>query len=329
MMATREVVELYGQPVTGFDLRLFIRPEAATDGALLVALGEHVMRTLILPRCRLTGLWTKRAQLDAKMNVGEFTDARWAAAVPKLRAGTYHVVELIAEDPDRGNHRIMVGAQVNPPKELQGYPVPVVGTVDVHCSLSYIRELAGSPKGAEALLDLGRMAWNGTEGAAYGFGNLAYSPKLVPFNPSGPQDPNYVPPWEQPRGAPDVRPHPIPIAYVGLNVDTNLEDAYCAGRGIKGAFWANFLTRDHVERAGGERSLREGLAGCRIEPMRDGGLLIVATDSPVPDDTPENRERFLNLHRRLQPVFIPRSGTPERRQALLGYFYRERTSIVP
>jgi hypothetical protein len=201
--------------------------------------------------------------------------------------------------------------------------------VTLHCSLSYIQELARSAERVEAFLRLGTMAWNGTPGAAYGFANLAYSPRLVPFNPSGPQHPDYVPPWEQPRGIPDVRPHPIPVAFVGLNVDMNLEDSYCAGRGIKGAFWANFLTRDHLERAGGERTLRAGLPGCRIEPLGDGGLLIVATDSPVPDDTPEHRERFLALHRHLQPVFIPRSGTPERKQPLLGYFYRERQSIVP
>jgi hypothetical protein len=328
-MAAHEVVQMYGQQVSGFDLRLFIRPEAVTDGALLVELGEHLMRSLVLPRAQLSGLWTKRAQLDARMNVGEFTEARWSAAVPKLRAGTYHVLELIAEDPDRVDHRIMLGAQVNPPEPQRGYPIPVVGTVTVRCSLSYIRELAGSPERVEALLALGTLAWNGTEGAAYGFANVTYSPRFVPFNPSGPQHPDYIPPWEQPRGTPDVRPHPIPVAFVGLNVDMNLEDAYCAGRGIKGAFWANFLTRDHVERVGGERKLRESLPGCRLEPLRDGGLLIVATPSPVPDDTPEHRERFLALHRHLQPVFIPRSGTPERKQPLLGYFYRERQSIVP
>lgn len=328
MMATREAV-LYGQRVTGFDLRLFIRPGAVTDGALLVELGEHVMRKLVLPRCTLTGLWTKRAQLDARMNIGDFTEARWSAAVPKLRAGTYHVVELIAEDPDRVDHRIMFGAQVNPPERQRGYPVPVVGTVTVRCSLSYIRELARSPERVEALLDLGRTGWNGTEEAAYGFANLAYSPRIVPFSASGPQHPDWLPPWEQPRGTPDVRPHPIPVAFVGLNVDMNLEESYCAGRGIKGAFWANFLTRDHVERTGGERTLRDGLPGCRIEPLRDGGLLLVATASPVPEDTPEHRERFLALHRHLQPIFIPRSGTPERKHSLLGYFYRERASIVP
>lgn len=158
MMAAREVVDLYGQPVTGFDLRLFIRPDVVTDGALLVALGEQVMRTLVLPGCRVSGLWTKRAQDDARLNTAKFSEARWARAVPKLRRGTYHVLELIVEDPGRPSHRLMFGAQINPPEERRGYPVPVIGTVGVRCSLSYISELASSRDGVDALLRLGMMA---------------------------------------------------------------------------------------------------------------------------------------------------------------------------
>lgn len=328
-MAAREVVDLYGQPVTGFDLRLFIRPDVVTDGALLVALGEQVMRTLVLPGCRVSGLWTKRAQDDARLNTAKFSEARWARAVPKLRRGTYHVLELIVEDPGRPSHRLMFGAQINPPEERRGYPVPVIGTVGVRCSLSYISELASSRDGVDALLRLGMMAWDGTEGAAYGFGNLVYSERIVPFNPTGPQDPEYVLPWDRPRPAPDRRPHPVPVAYVGLNVDTNLESAYCGGRGIKGAFWTNFLNAEYVAMTGGEQRLREGLPDCRIEPLRDRGLMIVATESPLPEDTAENRERFLALHRHLQPAFVSRSGTPGHKRGLLSYFFRERPSIVP
>ena len=131
------------------------------------------------------------------------------------------------------------------------------------------------------------------------------------------------------KAAPDLRPHAIPVAYTGLNVDHNLESLYCGGRGIKGAFWANYLSNVYVDLAGGEQRLRDGLPGLRIEALRGGGLLIVAAESPLPQDTEENRQRFLSVHRLLQPVFISRNETSERKGRLLGYFYRERPSVVP
>lgn len=328
-MATREVVRLYNQDVTHFDLRLWIKPEVETDGALIVALAEEFMATLILPGCRVTSLWTKRPDPDANLNIGDFSDRRWKASVKKFRTGEYHVLRLEARNPDWPNHKISFGAQVNPQAERRQYPVPVAGDVHVGCSLSYLRHLVEVPARVEALLHLGTGAWDGVGGAAYGFGNVAYMDKIIPFNPSGPQDPDYVPPWEQPRAAPDARPHAIPVAHTGLNVDTNLDSIYCGGRGIKGAFWANYLSRVYVDLAGGERQVREGLPGLRIQPLREGGLLIVAADSPLPADTEENRQRFLTLHRLLQPAFIARAETTGPKQRLLGYFYRERPSIVP
>lgn len=125
------------------------------------------------------------------------------------------------------------------------------------------------------------------------------------------------------------RPHAIPVAYAGLNVDLNLADQYCAGGGIKGASWANYLSKVYVDMVGAEQRVRDGLPGFRIEGLRGGGLLIVATDSPLPEDTEENRQRFLTLHGLLQPAFISRTETTDRKRGLLSYFYRERASVVP
>lgn len=328
-MAIREVVLLYNQDVTDFDLRLWIKPDVETDGALVVALAEEFMTTLVLPGCRVTTLWTKRPEEAAKLNIGDFSDRRWNASVKKLLTGEYHVIRVEARNPHWPTHEISFGAQINPPARQGRYDVPVIGDVHVRCSLSYLRQLAESRERVEALLHLGKAAWNGVGGAAYGFGNLKFFEKIVPFNPDGPQDPEYVPPWQWPKPVPDVRPHAIPVAYAGLNVDHNLEDHYCGGLGIKGAFWANFLGKVYVDMAGGERRVRDGLAGFRIEALRSGGLLIVAADSPLPEDTEENRQRFLTLHRVLQPAFISRTEPSDRKRGLLSYFYRERASVVP
>lgn len=329
-MAIREVVLLYNQDVTHFDLRLWVKPDVETDGALIVALAEQFMATLVLPGCGVTSLWTKRPAEDAKLNTGAFSDRRWKASAQKLRTGEYHALQLEARNPTWPNHKISFGVQVNPPGGRRQYPVPIVGEIHVGCSLSYLRHLSESRERVNALIHLGKAAWDGVDGGtAYGYGNIGFFEKIVPFNPTGPQDPDYVPPWDQPKAAPDLRPHAIPVAYTGLNVDHNLESLYCGGRGIKGAFWANYLSNVYVDLAGGEQRLRDGLPGLRIEALRGGGLLIVAAESPLPQDTEENRQRFLSVHRLLQPVFISRNETSERKGRLLGYFYRERPSVVP
>ena len=112
--------------------------------------------------------------------------------------------------------------------------------------------------------------------------------------------------------------HAIPIACAG-EVDSHLEQLYVKDRGIKGAFWANYLSAVHVGMAGGEQQIRAQLPGLRIEGLNHGGLLVVATDSPLPDDTEDNRRRFLRIHAALQPAFLSREETSEnwRRDARL------------
>ena len=114
------------------------------------------------------------------------------------------------------------------------------------------------------------------------------------------------------------------MAYVG-DIDLNLQQSYVKGRGIKGAFWANFLTADHVALAGGEAALRARLPDVRIEPLGRDGLLLVATNSPLPEDTEENRRRFLALDAALKPAFLSRDSASVVMRRMLGYFYRERT----
>jgi hypothetical protein len=168
------------------------------------------------------------------------------------------------------------------------------------------------------LLKLGTIAWNGSGRPAYGFGNLAISPYRPPLVEWA-----RMPVGTPLISAPAERAHPIPVAQVG-DIDLNLQQLYAKGYGIKGAFWANFLTADHVRLAGGESALRERLPGIRMEPLEHGGLLVLATDSPLPEDTEDNRQRFLQLDAALKSAFLSRESASAADRPMLGYFYRER-----
>ena len=71
-MTIREVVRLYNQDVTSFEMHLFIRPDAVTDGALVAALGEQFLRSLVLAGCAVTSLWTKQPKMDVRLNIAEY-----------------------------------------------------------------------------------------------------------------------------------------------------------------------------------------------------------------------------------------------------------------
>lgn len=297
--------EIYNQRATHFRLKIFIRPEAEVEGRFMIELAERFQSDLLFPNVRVTSLHTKRPGMGQKLNSGEYSPRRWTAALNKLRDNQYAVLWLTAQLPDNPKQNISLSIHVNPPGGDEH-----IGSqqVEVHCSVSYLRHLAASSEKVEALLDLGKRAWTGVGRAAYGYGNLAISPKTLP--------------WDTVK-APEVPAHAIPVAHAG-EIDLNLESLYVKGAGIKGAFWANFLTAGHVALAGGESALRSRLPDVRIDSFADGGLLIVATDSPLPADTEENRTRFLRLEAALRPAFLSREQTPESKWKLLGYFFRER-----
>ena len=137
----------------------------------------------------------------------------------------------------------------------------------------YLRHLAASPERVEALLQIATLAWNRVPaGPAYGYGSLAITLARPVFDPRMPRPPGAPMPWEYIR-PPEHRVHPVPIAYVGNDIEGNLAALYCQDRGIKGAFWANFLSASHVELAGGEAALKRQLNGMRIERSRMAACL--------------------------------------------------------
>ena len=317
-----ECESLYGQPAMYFTLRLFLKVDTLVPGRLIVDLATTFLDHLVLPPCRPKWLWTKRAKGDAKLNTGDFSERRWNAAVKKIVGGEFSVLTLFADDPDSPVRKLTFSTQVNPVSP-EGHSTSLPGTIDLTCSVSYLRLLAASPARIEKLLGFGTAAWDGVPGGpAYGYANLGFIPPRVPFNPDGPQQAGYRHAWD--RDTPPVQPpHAIPVAWTGADVDGNLDRSFCAGKGIKGAFWANYLSETYVRKAGGAQAIRAGLPGIRIDDLGHGGLLVVATESPLPEDSEQNRQRFLAVHRVLQPAFLSRAETAANQRALLGYFYRE------
>ena len=319
---------LYDQPAMYFTLRLFLKKNTFVPGRHIAELATTFLADLVFPPCRPKWLWTKRAKDNAKLNTGDLSERRWNAAVKKIVSGEFSALTIFAEDPDSPTQKVTFSTHVNPVGP-EGYSTSLLGTIDVTCSVSYLRQLAASPAKIETLLRFGTAAWNGVPGGpAYGYGNLGFIPPRVPFNANGPQQAEYRLSWDRDT-PPAQRPHAIPVAWIGSDVDGNLDRSFCAGEGIKGAFWANYLSEIYVTKAGGAPSIAASLPGIRIEALHDGGLLVVATESPLPEDSEENRQRFLAVYRVLQPAFLSRAEMAANKRALLGHYYREHLSVLP
>jgi hypothetical protein len=315
---------LYNQPATHLTLPLYLRPETEVEPQLIGELADFFLSNLLFPGTRLTALHTKRPGQAARLNMGEFTPARWKAAQKKILNGEYAVVQIQAETPAFPRQKIWFSAHVNP---IGGTEFLDAGAITVQCSVSYLRHLAVSREKTEALLNLAKLAWNRIAGGpGYGYGNLALTLARPAFDPSKPHFRGGPMLWDGIK-PPDQRTHAVPIAYVGHDIEGNLASLYCKSRGVKGAFWANFLSAAHVTLAGGEAVLRRDLNGLRIEKLEHGALLIVATDSPLPEDTGETRSRFVRVDEALRPAFLSRDETPENKRGMLGYFYRERPPL--
>jgi hypothetical protein len=315
---------LYNQSATHLALCLYLRRDTEVEPQLIAELADVFLSTLLFPGTRLTTLHTKRPGMGARLNMGEFTPARWKTARNKILKGEYAVVHIRGETPDFPRQKIWFSAHVNP---TGGDEFVGAGSIEVRCSVSYLRHLAASREKTEALLDLAQLAWNRIAGGpGYGYGNLAFTLPRHVFDPAKPRFPAGAMPWDYVK-PPEQRVHAVPIAYLGSDIELNLAPLYCTNYGVKGAFWANFLSAGHVALAGGEAALRRDLNGMRIDRLEHGGLLVVATDSPLPEDTADTRSRFLRLDEALRPAFLSREETPEFKRGMLGYFYRERPPL--
>lgn len=300
---------LYGQPATHLALSIFLRKDHVAEGGPVVELCERFMSGLLVPPYKPVNLTTIRSGASTRDNSGPFNERRWKDTQKKLLSGDYSFVFIDGKVHENEKPSPWFLASFN---NKAGGDLSF-GLVTVSFTLPYARQ--APPSWVEDLLSFGAAAWKGL-GGAYGYANIAYSP---PRGGAGRL------PWEL-EEPPERRAHAVPVAFSAA--DNELKGLYASGKGIKGAFWANFLDADRVKALGGEARLGTLLPGFLIQPL-EGGLLIVATEHPLPPDTQECRERFLALHRALQPAFLEKSKVPEHRKPLLSYFFRERESIVP
>jgi hypothetical protein len=181
---------LYGQNATHLVLRLFLRPETDVGGALVAELAQTFLSDLVLPGCRLTSLDTKRPGIGPKLNMGEFSDRRWQAAVKKILAGEYAVAGIKAQTPASPDEQIWLTTHVNPPGTEEGR---VSGTVEVMMSVSYLRRLVALPEKWRR--------WS-SSAARRGTASTAGPPTATPTSPSARRVPCF------PSGRHRVREHP-------------------------------------------------------------------------------------------------------------------------
>jgi len=90
-----------------------------------------------------------------------------------------------------------------------------------------------------------------------------------------------------------------------------LQQRYCRER-VKKAFWGNFLNKEHVRRLGGFTKLKEYVPYEIIEPLPQGGALLVASRHPADKEHPEVAKRITQLQSFLKPILMKMEPTPPR-----------------
>jgi hypothetical protein len=309
-----ETEQLFGRAATHFTLRFVLAPVTTVDGQVVLELADLFLAQLLFPGSPPVSLWTKAPGMKAKLAMADFSDRAWGAARKRIAANATSVLRLEARTADFPKQTIALNVHANPPGVGENFGA---GTIELSCSVPYLRHLAVSTEKTAALIDFGKRAWNGAM-PVYGFGNVAGQPPLMgpgSFAMGGPPKLAAVAP-------PADRVHDIPVAQVGSDVDGNIDGLIAGGRGIKGAYWANFLSAQYVKRAGGEAELSKALSGLRNESLGEG-MLIVTTDAPLPQDSEDNRARFRRVESALKPAFLSRAETPANKRDLLGEFFRE------
>lgn len=291
-----------------FALRLFIAPEQCVPGAALGQILERFSDSLVLPGYALQTLYSRTPGVAIKPNTGPFSDRRWSQMLRRVREGEIGVIGCEVRDPPLRSG-IALSIIANPEKSDGPH---VCGSISVECDLSYLLALRSFQRVSD-LISFGSAAWvSAGTGGVYGYANLGVGSARRNARP-----------WEVSRKATPIE-HPIPVALVGSSVDSDLCPWICKGAGIKGAFWSNFLNDGYLRRVGGINVLRQQLPAVRIEALGSGGLMVLASEDPIPEDTEPNRMLYMQLCRALRPAFIPRGELPEHLQYKLGQFYLER-----
>jgi len=94
----------------------------------------------------------------------------------------------------------------------------------------------------------------------------------------------------------------IPLGdFFDVNIETEFRSR------IKGAFWANFLSRTHVEALGGMDHVARTAPCWRVQPLAGEGLLLVLSENPVYRDEKTEQARYAALREFLAPIITTRT----------------------
>ncbi len=223
----------------------------------MLELADTFLQRLLFRGSPPVSIWTKPPGIGKKISIAEFSDKRWETARKKIRTNANAVLRLEAKTADFPNQTIALYAHANPPG---GSETIHTGTIAMTCSIPYLRHVSASRDMVDALIAFGVQVWNATK-PAYGFGNLAAIPKRagIPFAREGCPD--------RSRSSSRRPVHPIPVAATGNDIDVNIDGLIVGGRGIKGAYWANYLAR--IRANGWRRTIDSpiDLPGMRVEPI--------------------------------------------------------------
>jgi hypothetical protein len=291
---------LYNEKVVDFTMRFFTRDGAIVPGERIAALADEFLRRLLLPGVEPVEIWTARPKIGARMNMPQFTEAKWKAVRKKIEAGAYGALSLRAKDELSPYPIVTFDTAVDPQQVVDSRGV---GRIDFECKIHYLVQLLKAGDGAERVKSFFRFMQDTLAGLAVcGYANVGVGGRYS---------------WKSMR-----RPHDIPVAFT--MVDGNLDGYMIRDRmGIKGTFWANYLDREYAARLGGAEALRAQLALYQPHVDASGGIGFFATDSPIPEDTPENRQRYRDLDSVMRPLWLSRSEVSPNKHDFMGYFYRD------
>ena len=142
-------------------------------------------------------------------------------------------------------------------------------------------------------------------GPAYGYGNLAITLARPVFDPRTPQ---------AARSSAAVGVHQAARSSACMpcrsptsaTTSKGTSSSSISGTGASRARSGPISCPPRTSIWRGRSVLKAKLNGMRVERLEHGGLLVAATDSPLPEDTDATRDRFWRLDEALQPAFLSR-----------------------
>lgn len=90
------------------------------------------------------------------------------------------------------------------------------------------------------------------------------------------------------------------VQFFDINIESSFPDR------IKDVFWANFLSKHHVDKLGGSQMVEEAAVGCETRRLPSGGLLLLLGRDPLSPDMSVQESSYATLRKFLAPIIVSR-----------------------